>query len=101
MAKLVERLSITTGLGHNYNYSLTENYNEVFNLRQEVDNSDGFINILTIVLLHFFCDALIKEIWPLCNDPIVGTNPISALKLTSLTSLLMLLKIIIYDSSYF
>ena len=46
MARLTENLSIKTGLGDSYDFSLSENYNEVFNLRQEVDNSDGFIKLI-------------------------------------------------------
>jgi hypothetical protein len=46
MATLTENLSIRTGLGDSYDFSLSENYNEVFNLRQEVDNSDGFIKLI-------------------------------------------------------
>ena len=62
-------------------------------------NCEGLINILTNVFWHFFFDDLIKEIWPLCRAPIVGTKPTFALKLTLLFNLLMLLKIIIYGSS--
>tara|TARA_R110001583_G_scaffold94064_1_gene237407 strand:- start:686 stop:2272 length:1587 start_codon:yes stop_codon:yes gene_type:complete len=46
MARLTENLSLKTGQGDNYNFSVSENYNEVFNLRQEVDNSDGFIKLI-------------------------------------------------------
>ena len=46
MATLTESLSIKTGLGDSYDFSLSENYNEVFNLRQEVDNSDAFIKLI-------------------------------------------------------
>ena len=46
MATLTENLSIKTGLGDSYDFSLSGNYNEVFNLRQEVDNSDGFIKLI-------------------------------------------------------
>ena len=38
------------------------------------------------------------DICPLCKAPIVGTNPMFALKLTCLFNLLILLKIFIYDS---
>ena len=47
MAKLTESLTITTGKGDQFNFNFTENYNEVFNLRQEVDNSNSFITLLT------------------------------------------------------
>ena len=47
MARLTEQLSISTGKGENFNFSLTESYNEVFNLRQEIDNSDAFITLVT------------------------------------------------------
>ena len=46
MATLTESLSIKTGLGDSYDFSLSENYNEVFNLRQEVDSSDAFIKLV-------------------------------------------------------
>ena len=46
MATLTESLSIKTGLGDSYDFSLSENYNEVFNLRQEVDNSNAFIKLV-------------------------------------------------------
>ena len=46
MAILTESLSIKTGLGDSYDFNVSENYNEVFNLRQEVDNSDAFIKLL-------------------------------------------------------
>ena len=46
MAQLVESLTLKTGLGDSYNFNLAEDYNEVFNLRQEVDNSDAFIKLL-------------------------------------------------------
>ena len=46
MASLVQKLNISTGKGESYNYSLTENYTETFSLRQEVDNSDGFIKLV-------------------------------------------------------
>jgi hypothetical protein len=47
MAKLTESLTITTGKGDKYNFSFNEEYTEVFNLRQEVDNSNSFITLLT------------------------------------------------------
>ena len=46
MAKLTENLTITTGKGETFNFNFAEQYNEVFNLRQEVDNSDAFITLL-------------------------------------------------------
>ena len=46
MALLTENLSLRTGQGDNYNFSTTESYNEVFHLRQEVDNSDAFIKLI-------------------------------------------------------
>ena len=39
MAKLRENLTITTGKGQVFNFNFTEQYNEVFNLWQEVDSS--------------------------------------------------------------
>tara|TARA_Y100000593_G_scaffold48193_1_gene91106 strand:- start:572 stop:2173 length:1602 start_codon:yes stop_codon:yes gene_type:complete len=47
MAKLTENLTITTGRGETFNFNFAEQYNEVFNLRQEVDNSDAFITLLS------------------------------------------------------
>ncbi len=47
MAKLSESLTIQTGKGETFNFNFTEQYNEVFNLRQEVDSSDAFITLLT------------------------------------------------------
>ena len=47
MAKLTENLTITTGKGETFNFNFAEQYNEVFNLRQEVDNSDAFITLLS------------------------------------------------------
>ena len=46
MANLIQKLNISTGKGESYDYSLTENYTETFSLRQEVDNSDGFIKMI-------------------------------------------------------
>ena len=47
MAKLSESLTIRTGKGETFNFNFTEQYNEVFNLRQEVDNTNAFITLLT------------------------------------------------------
>tara|TARA_R110002110_G_scaffold147162_8_gene337596 strand:- start:1860 stop:3452 length:1593 start_codon:yes stop_codon:yes gene_type:complete len=47
MAKLTESLTIKTGKGETFNFNFAEQYNEVFNLRQEVDNSDAFITLLS------------------------------------------------------
>jgi len=47
MAKLTESLTIQTGKGETFNFNFNEQYNEVFNLRQEVDNSNSFITLLT------------------------------------------------------
>ena len=47
MAKLTENLTITTGKGDTFNFNFAEQYNEVFNLRQEVDSSDAFITLLS------------------------------------------------------
>ena len=46
MARLTESLSLRTGRGDSYDFNLTEDYSEVFNLRQEVDNSDEFIKLV-------------------------------------------------------
>ena len=46
---------------------------------------------------EFFEDS-IKDMCPLCKEPIVGTNPMFALKLTSFFSSFILLIIIIYDT---
>ena len=47
MAKLTENLTIKTGKGETFNFNFAEEYNEVFNLRQEVDNSNAFITLLS------------------------------------------------------
>ena len=47
MAKLTESLTIQTGKGETFNFNFTEQYTEVFNLRQEVDNSNAFITLLS------------------------------------------------------
>ena len=46
MAKLTESLTLTTGLGGSYNFTSSDNYTEVFNKRQKLDNSDGFITLI-------------------------------------------------------
>ena len=46
MPQLSQSLHLQTGQGKSYRFSLSENYNEVFNLRQEVDNSDAFITLV-------------------------------------------------------
>jgi len=46
MARLIENLSLRTGQGGRYDFNVSENYNEVFNLRQEVDSSDAFIKLI-------------------------------------------------------
>ena len=48
MANFTNKLSIVTSLGHNYTFGYTSEYNDVFEVRQQVDNSDAFINLLTI-----------------------------------------------------
>ena len=47
MAKLTESLTIRTGKGETFNFNFTEQYTEVFNLRQEVDNTNAFITLIT------------------------------------------------------
>ena len=47
MAILTERLNITTALHGSYNYSINEDYTEVFNKRQIVDSSNDFITIVS------------------------------------------------------
>ena len=47
MARLTESLSIATSLHGNYNYSIREDYTEVFSKRQIVDNSNGFITLVS------------------------------------------------------
>ena len=47
MAKLSESLTIRTGKGETFNFNFTEQYNEVVNLRQELDNTNAFITLLT------------------------------------------------------
>ena len=48
MANSTANLSLTTSLGHRFRYSSTTNYNEVFQVRQEVDNTDAFIDMLNV-----------------------------------------------------
>ena len=48
MATLVERLNIRTGLGEEYDFAISESYEETFNIRQVVDNTDGFITLANI-----------------------------------------------------
>mgnify|MGYP003675165119 CR=1 FL=1 len=47
MARMTENLKITTGAGEIFNYNISENYNEIFSKRQEVDNSNAFITLVT------------------------------------------------------
>ena len=47
MSKLTESLTIRTGKGETFNFNFTEQYTEVFNLRQEVDNTNAFITLIT------------------------------------------------------
>lgn len=47
MARLTENLTITTSKHGNFSYSVSENYTEAFTKVQIVDNSDGFISLMT------------------------------------------------------
>ena len=46
MANYTANLQITTGRGESLSASKSGDYNEVFNLRNEVDNTDAFITLL-------------------------------------------------------
>ena len=48
MANLNANLKLKTGLGGEYNFSIGKNYKEVFDQSQEIDNPDGFVNLLTV-----------------------------------------------------
>ena len=48
MATLNASLNIKTGQGGNYGFAIGKNYTEVFDQSQEIDNPDGFINLLTV-----------------------------------------------------
>ena len=46
MPTLTETLSIRTGRQGSYSYTTAENYSEIFNKKQVVDNSNGFITLV-------------------------------------------------------
>ncbi len=48
MANSTANLNITTTLGHNFNYTMSTSYDEIFQVRQEVDNSNGFIDLVKV-----------------------------------------------------
>ncbi len=48
MAKFTNKLQISTTLGHNYQFGYSSDYNDVIEIKQKVDNSDAFINLITI-----------------------------------------------------
>ena len=48
MANSTANLNITTSLGHNFNYTMSTSYDEIFQVRQEVDNSNGFIDLVKV-----------------------------------------------------
>ena len=47
MATLKSNLNISTSLGHRYSYGLSNDYTEVFEVTQQIDNNDDYINIAT------------------------------------------------------
>ena len=47
MATLKSNLNINTSLVHNFSYSLQNSYTEIFEVTQQVDNNDDYINIAT------------------------------------------------------
>ena len=47
MPRLTQALSIQTERGDKFNYAISEQYKEIFNYRREVDNSDGFVTLVT------------------------------------------------------
>ena len=48
MANSTASLNIRTTAGHSFNYVSSANYNEVYELRQEVDNSNTFIDMINV-----------------------------------------------------
>ena len=46
MTKLKQSLSLKTGKGESYDFNLTEDYNEVYHLKQVVNNNNSFITLL-------------------------------------------------------
>lgn len=46
MAKLKESLTLSTGLGGSYSFTSSDTYTEIFNKKQKIDNSDGFITLI-------------------------------------------------------
>ena len=47
MATLKSNLNINTSLGHKYSYGLSDQYTEIFEVTQQIDNNDAYINIAT------------------------------------------------------
>lgn len=48
MANLNTALNLSTGRGQNYVFSSNKSYDEVFDIVQSVDNTDGFINVTSL-----------------------------------------------------
>ena len=48
MANLTQTLNLATGKGQSYSFSASKGYDEIFDIVQSVDNTDGFINVTTL-----------------------------------------------------
>ena len=48
MANLNSILNLSTGKGGNYTFSSSKAYDEVFDIAQGLDNTDAFINVLSL-----------------------------------------------------
>ena len=48
MANTTANLKISTSLGHSFDYVSSTTYNEIFEIRQEVDNSNDFIDLVKV-----------------------------------------------------
>lgn len=48
MANLTTTLNLATGRGHSYSFSSSKSYDEIFDIVQSVDNTDGFINVTSL-----------------------------------------------------
>ena len=48
MANLTQTLNLATGRGQSYSFSSSKSYDEIFDIIQSVDNTDGFINVTSL-----------------------------------------------------
>ena len=79
-------------------YDKYGNYLDYF-IKNRVDQIGLESGVSYYWFVSLFFDFFIREICPLCSDPIVGMNPTFFFPYSSLFNLLMLLKIIIYGTS--